>query len=255
MTFALAKSTLRYRGLGMADSILSSVIRRRPRAGLSQPSARPPSPSETKHVLITRTATSGGNMADSSTIIRGRRGGNDNPPRHCTARHFRYVTRRDALHRHRPPRGIWDRHPRVARIDRHASSLRRALLLDRKTWPISPILQILHGSRCLLSCNVATGLSGSFEHPVLPGRGMVLMPLHPEFQSGMKPIRTPPLHTENSAVRAPAARRLCLPSHAPRVTQKPRKPGLQPICCWRPPSVEAVEPLRRAAIEGKLLGR
>src|SRR6266478_844294 len=80
MTFARARSTLRYRGLGMADSILSSVIRLRPRAGLSQPSARPPSPSETKHALITRTATSRGNMAGSSTIIRGRRGGNDNLP-------------------------------------------------------------------------------------------------------------------------------------------------------------------------------
>src|SRR5437667_312897 len=54
MTFARARSTLRYRGLGMADSILSSVIRRRPRAGLSQPSAGPRSPSETKHALITR---------------------------------------------------------------------------------------------------------------------------------------------------------------------------------------------------------
>jgi hypothetical protein len=52
--------------IGMADSILSSVIRRRLRAGLSQPSARLPSPSETKHALITRIATSRGNMADSS---------------------------------------------------------------------------------------------------------------------------------------------------------------------------------------------
>src|ERR1700730_1290718 len=77
MTFARARSTLRYRGLGMADSILSSVIRRRLRAGLSQPSARPPSPSETKHALIIRTATSRGNTADSSTIIRGRRGATD----------------------------------------------------------------------------------------------------------------------------------------------------------------------------------
>src|SRR5215470_13182114 len=78
MTCARARSTLRYLGLGMADSISSSVIRRMPRAEPSQPSARPPSPLETKHALITQTATSRGNTADSPTFTPGRRGGNDN---------------------------------------------------------------------------------------------------------------------------------------------------------------------------------